>query len=195
MIAFFLPLLSLSVQGQQFLNHISAQQVGDEVFLAWEIGTGNTCDGTRIQRLNEDSVYQVIGEIVGVCGSISEPEPYSFKDTRPLPGQNNIYRLEFGPLGTSVPIEVYFLPLGVLDFRLLAPPGAAELKLVTTLDLDASDLVSIHDINGRLLGQYTLTGTSPYTIPLDEEPIGMLIFSIQRNGALRYATRFIRTNR
>jgi hypothetical protein len=109
-------ILSLSAgvfsQNSAILDEFSASENEGTVYLYWIITSGSTCDGIKIFRSNDSLNFIQIGEIGGVCGSSTAPQPYSFVDEFPETNGINYYRLELGYTGYS---ETIFLEM--IDFK------------------------------------------------------------------------------
>ena len=70
---FIIPLLAVcSAQAQTVLNRFAVSENSGRVSLDWQIGAGNTCNGTIILHSIDSVEFNPIGEIVGICGSTTE---------------------------------------------------------------------------------------------------------------------------
>ncbi len=78
------------------LNRFNVSEYRGQVYLAWELAAGSTCNGIRVERSEDGESFTRIGNIYGVCGSFSEPVSYDFTDTKPIINKRSYYRLEMG---------------------------------------------------------------------------------------------------
>ncbi len=99
-------LLFSALARAQVLSYFTAQNLGDRVFLNWEIRAGSICNGIDVERSEDGLNYTKIGDIQGVCGSPDFHQKYNYTDANPVAGAINSYRLILGTLGTSDTVEV-----------------------------------------------------------------------------------------
>ena len=95
-ILLFFSLQGLFAQRHPILGKFYLSENKGTVDLHWSIMEGSTCNGIQIYRSNDSIQFSKIGEISGVCGSISEEQSYTFSDVNPFRNQVNYYRLELG---------------------------------------------------------------------------------------------------
>lgn len=108
-IAFLLVVCSVFYGNAQVINITSffkASENQGKVLLSWQITEGNTCNGIQIFRGTDSTQLTQIGEIIGVCGSITEPIDYTFVDETFTENATYYYRLEFGTQGYSEIISI-----------------------------------------------------------------------------------------
>ncbi|MFT6000242.1 MAG: hypothetical protein ACI81P_002703 [Neolewinella sp.] len=121
-----------------------------EVVLTWS--TANEIDNDRfvIERRSLGRQWQAIGTVL--AGGDMENN-YEFADENPLNG-NNYYRLRqldfTGEFSLYGPVMAVFI---TDDFLVFPNPAAAEIRFGGTFS--ATDRISLHDANGRLLRQVT----------------------------------------
>ena len=117
--------------------------------LDWVIKGGNTCNGILIKRAGSDKVFEIIGEIQGVCGDNSKDEAYSFIDENPLVNQENFYQLTLGFTGYSDIISIPFYQFN----------GYPYIKTNNNLRFDSQYIgseLSIYSKSGQLIYQNTI---------------------------------------
>lgn len=154
-IVFILSLLgSIHAQdGHTILRNFSARQEGNTVLLTWVIKGGNTCQGTRIHRFENDSAFVQIGEYDGICGSASSDEKYEFADIAPLPNQTNYYRLELGHQGYTNVIQADFYTYSDKGYIVLGNPLITSSTIVFDNPKGEEHELSMYDANGKLVLQ------------------------------------------
>lgn len=121
-VVFLLVVSSAIGSSAQVINITSffkASENQGKVLLSWQITEGNTCNGIQVFRGTDSTQLTQIGEIIGVCGSITEPIDYSFVDENLNKNARYYYRLEFGTQGYSeiLSINVEGLFKGVSQAR------------------------------------------------------------------------------
>lgn len=125
LLKFFILVVFFGVQGisvAQFhpmLDDFSAFEYEGNVYLSWTISRGSTCNGIDIERSDNNSNFNIIGDIPGVCGSADFAQSYDWIDRSPLLNATNYYRLELGLNGhsESVSVEVISLTNGNYQVR------------------------------------------------------------------------------
>jgi len=100
-ILFFVSTLVGMAQVIDITSFIKANETQGKVLLTWQIVRGSTCNGIQIYRGTDSTQLTQVGEIIGVCGSITEPIDYSFVDEKLSKNNTYYYRLEFGTQGSS----------------------------------------------------------------------------------------------
>ena len=88
-------------QQHPILGSFTTDVYEEDVILSWVILSGSTCNGIRIYRSANNSEFEQISEIYGICGNINFPEKYTFKDENPIKNAHNNYKLELGIEGFS----------------------------------------------------------------------------------------------
>lgn len=83
-----------------------ASEANGKTLLSWQIVAGSTCNGIQIYRGTDSTKLIQVGEIFGVCGSVTEPVDYSFLDDKLTENTTYYYRLEFGTQGFSEIIAI-----------------------------------------------------------------------------------------
>ncbi len=181
---------AFSQEADQFLDDFFAVQQDEEVYLRWTILSGNTCDGTRIERSEDGVSFYEIGEIPGVCGSPDKPITYDFTDTKPIKNRINYYRLQLGFLGITSSKTVDFIMLGDEGYSIHPNPfSESAIFLFNNPDGERYEL-SIFDDRGQLLISYI---TSENKIRLDGKSItaGTYIFRLSTAGTVVKTGKFV----
>jgi hypothetical protein len=130
------------------LRSFSAVTAEKEVLLTWS--TANEIDNDRfvVERQSLDRQWQAIGTVLAGTGTENS---YDFSDENPLNG-NNYYRLRqvdfTGEFSLHGPVMAVF---STDEFLVFPNPAATEIRFGGTFS--ATDRISLHDANGRLLRQ------------------------------------------
>jgi len=160
------------------------------VFIEWTIDTGNTCNGTSIERRLPSGDYQEIGNISGICGSVSEPVDYEFLDNTPVPNVLVEYRLVLGNLGPSEPILFRYLDPSHGQFIILGLPSDDEIQLLPTATMSIPQQIVVYDSMGRSRLQETIDNQG-LLLDLSAYPSGQYFITVLENGREVYATQFV----
>ena len=170
-------LVSLSVQGQQFLSHFSLAEGNGKVVLNWTIDAGNTCFGIEIVRSIDGQSFTPIGTIGGICGSIDKSISYSFVDETPVGNQTNYYKLLLGLSAESEVISIDIVDLGSAGFQIRPHPVHQDGLLVFQNSTGEKHTLSIFQMNGHLLSEQQ-TQNDHFVLDLSVWPAGLYPFRI-----------------
>ena len=147
-------------QNNLILDSFSAFETEGIVHLDWVIKSGNTCNGIIIQRSVDSINFSIIGNITGVCGNLSSPQPYKYVDETPLKNSVNYYRLELGGFGFSKAIAVEVIDYGTKEYQVRPNPFNAEAKIYFKNPEKEVLNFSLIDLNGSVL--YSLFTNDDY---------------------------------
>ena len=111
------------------LGNFDVSQTKGKVFLNWQINAGSTCNGILILRSTDNINFIQIGEIKGICGSVSVPVNYSFTDENPVKNSFNNYRLELGNSGKSEILSLEYIDINNGGFQIRPNPVNTEAKI------------------------------------------------------------------
>lgn len=115
---------TMDAQEHPFLSYFQLRETAAGVELDWEMVQGNTCEGIEILRALDPSALEVTGSIPGLCGSISEPVPYTYTDTDPPELNTVYYRLKLGTNGFSSVRSITLTRLRSTDHRVYPSPAS-----------------------------------------------------------------------
>jgi hypothetical protein len=149
-----LPLLavaSFSAQAQEhpYLSQFQVIPGFGEVVLNWTMNAGSTCSGTRILRGYSPDDLQVVGDVLGLCGSISEPVSYSWVDEHPPELSVLYYRLDLGLNGPSSVQRVEFDQLISSEQRFFPSPNDGSGTLLLRVPSNARVDLTVWSADGR----------------------------------------------
>lgn len=170
-------LFDLFAQNNTILDKFTATESKGKVYLSWIISSGKTCDGTQIMRSDNNLSYSQIGEISGVCGSSSEPVPYSFTDESPVLNAVNYYYLELGTSGVSEIISVEIIGTGSDGYQVRPNPVADKAQLFIENKKNESHELWLYNMNGAIVGQLS-TNREYFEFDATDLPSGLYVFSI-----------------
>jgi hypothetical protein len=152
--------------------------VNNEVSIFFTIGKGYTCNGIDILRSDDGLFFSPIGDISGVCGSITSPISYSFVDNQPIQNKTNYYKLNLGGLGFSETKSITVLSTTDLGY-LLTPNPIQESGVLHFSNVNNEMFeILIVDLSGHLV-QLTSTREQNLTIKTDNLPIGFYTFVLR----------------
>ena len=137
-------------QPTAILDYFTAFEYKGSVYLNWMITSGSTCDGIKIYRSTDSLSFKEIGNIGGVCGSTSAPQPYSFTDENPDKNSINYYRLELGfnDFSEIISLEVIILESNKIQIR--PNPVVNKAKIYFENSIGEKFNLLLYDSNGRL---------------------------------------------
>lgn len=173
--------LSASAQPDAVLGRFSAYENDGVVYLNWSILSGSTCDGIRVYRSPDSLRFSQIGEISGVCGSVSFEQSYDFTDPEPIMNVKSYYRLELGNLGFTRAISIQVFDLGVNDFLMSPNPCDRQTTIRISNESGREQWFTLHDSGGRLVHE-KLTREELILVDVSLLPSGIYLFRTSENG-------------
>jgi hypothetical protein len=159
---------------------------GSRILINWKIAGGNTCSGIDILRTDNPQLgYSLVGFIDGICGSVSEPVPYSFLDEHPIPNKINYYKIKFGTQG-SEELQIGFIALN--EGGTLVAPNPMLDRAVLYVENSGYDTFEFYfyDAFGRLVRNESNIKTN--TVNLDRTGLkaGHYHFLLQGDNGAQY---------
>jgi len=150
-LGFWMTCQILTAQFHEFLDDFKVYKDDNRVILTWTMSAGSTCIGTGILRSTElDGEPEVIGEIREVCGSLGEPQSYTFIDENPVSGNTNYYTLELGFSGRSKPaLGINFIALDDTNYKVVPHPIKSVGKIYFENKNKTRHTLVFYDINGK----------------------------------------------
>ena len=167
----------LFAQEQTILDHFNVVESNGNLILNWQITSGKTCNGIQIYRSVNNTEFVQVGEIDGVCGSVTRPINYTFSDNNPAKNQVNRYRLDLGGYGNSETVSAEIISLDSKTYQLRPNPSSNSTILLFNNPKEELATISIYSLSGKL--QKTLT-TKNNTLFIDVESLekGLYFFNI-----------------
>jgi hypothetical protein len=172
-----LPFLATSQTADDILSKFFAVQQDDEVLIRWTITAGNTCEDTYIERSLDGISFERIGLISGVCGSPDQPITYDFYDTVPIPNRLNIYRLELGLYGYTLPQSAEFIVLNKFGYSLQPNPMGEKTTIIFQNPQEEQIRFFLYDMNGKTVMDFTTT-RDRITLYRNELGSGVFVFAL-----------------
>lgn len=182
-ITIFFLLSSLCLFAQDSLLNYFATTLTqqNEVYLNWEIKGGYTCNGINIYHSTDGTQYQLIGDIQGICGSLSTAERYSFTHNNPLVNSINYYKIELGFNGHTAYSSIHVYALNQWGYTLFPNPSNGIFNFYFKNNLNENIALILFDINGKNV--CLLNTTDNYMIiNLEDLPKGLYYYKIISNS-------------
>jgi hypothetical protein len=146
---FVVAFFSARAQEHPYLTQFQVAPGFGEVVLNWTMNAGSTCNGTRILRGYSPDDLQVVGDVPGLCGSISEPVSYSWVDEHPPELSVLYYRLDLGLNGSSSVQRVEFDQLINSEQRFFPSPNDGTGTLLLRVQPNARVDLTVWSADGR----------------------------------------------
>jgi hypothetical protein len=187
----FIPILSILLsimlsksmiaQDQLLLAGFIGKASKDVVLLQWTINSGQTCNGTIIERSADTIHFESIGEISGICGSSENPVPFNFTDESPYPNKLNYYRLELGGQGYSPVIGIPYFEYGNNASVAIPNPASSATTLYFENSHESPYYLELNSISGKRVIE--MTGkSSNVTLNLENLAAGIYVYQISIFG-------------
>jgi hypothetical protein len=140
-------------ENHPFIKSINLFQQEDIVVLRWVIHGGNTCQGMKIYRGENETEKLKIDQISGICGSTDSDEQYTFVDSNAVVNAFNYYTIEFGTQGISDPESIFFEQFGEDGLLVLTDPFNDQARVLFTNSDHASAVFRVVDRSGRVMNE------------------------------------------
>jgi hypothetical protein len=178
-------------QDVTILNNFNAFEAEGNVTLQWVIKSGSTCNGISIFRSTDGINFEIIGDIQGVCGNLSQPEPYSFVDVSPIKNAINCYKLELGNYGFSESVKIEIIDLAANGYQIRPHPVTTESKIYFQNKSFENFQLKLFDLNGKQIYNAT-TSTDFFVVNAAYLTSGMYFFRISdMNEAIRVSGKLV----
>ncbi|MBK6988850.1 MAG: T9SS type A sorting domain-containing protein [Bacteroidetes bacterium] len=174
---------SCFAQTHPILSRFIVSEINGRAFLSWSIIAGSTCDGIQIYRSVDSANFSRIGEIAGVCGSVSFEEPYDFTDNDPIKNSINYYRLDLGNQGFSQIVSVEIIDIESFGYQIRPHPAITEAKIYFDNSTLKEYQLTIYTINGIEVFS-TATKEDFFQLNTSLLQSGLYLFAISISGNL-----------
>jgi hypothetical protein len=144
---------TLFSQNNPILDNFSITQNNGKVYLNWIIKSGSTCNGIQIFRSANNSSFKEIGNIAGICGSVSSVTPYNFVDQNPEKNTINFYRLELGNNGTSQTLSIEIIDIEKEGSQVRPNPVYNEAKIYFNNNTKELNYLSVYNLSDKLIDE------------------------------------------
>jgi hypothetical protein len=176
----FLTSIAAHAQESAILSTFNGVESNGKVLLSWQIIAGSTCDGIRIFHSTDSINYTQVGEIIGVCGSFTEPVNYSFTHDMPHQNGRNYYRLQLGTLGKSPTVVVSLVDTKSAGYQIRPHPVNGAAMLYFENPNQQPHTLTVYNISGRQVEKY-YTSTNAFYIQPEGAANGLYLFTIADN--------------
>lgn len=163
----------LSMYGQKaesILDNLHLTEINGKIQILCIITAGKTCQGIEVWRKKEGEEYKKIGDIKGICGSVSAPVSYTFTDENPPKNETLIYKLYFGGYGYSDDREIKVSDFKELAYKAIPNPASDRARIYINASATISSNIHILNIYSPE-GQKILTLESNSTNEYFEIPV------------------------
>lgn len=153
----FLTMFLSSLYGQShyLLSRLEATRHENRIILGWAIKQGGSCFGIGILRSSDNTHFEKIGEISGVCGSTESEQVFTFTDEQPIKNKINYYKLELGFSGKTEPaLTVDFFDFARNASFVIPNPfkNTCKIKFINTSPGKYS--LQIYENNGKFISTF-----------------------------------------
>lgn len=169
--------MAAHAQESAILSTFNGVESNGKVLLSWQIIAGSTCDGIRIFHSTDSINYTQVGEIVGVCGSFTEPVNYSFTHDTPQLNGRNYYRLQLGASGKSPTVVVSLVDTKATGYQIRPHPVNGPAMLYFDNPNQQPHTLTVYNISGRQAEKYYTTNNAFYIQP-EGAANGLYLFTI-----------------
>ena len=146
--------VTTSASAQSLFKDLTVVQFGDSMLINWTLTAGSTCFDMHLKRAGQDTEFEDIFTVGGVCGGASD-QYYDYVDNQNLvsgtayryfvSASNGIY--------TSETVEILYVNAG--DMQLFVYPNPTQTAIQVTVDnsFTPSFFVELFSVDGKLLQQ------------------------------------------
>ncbi|NJC25891.1 putative Ig domain-containing protein [Neolewinella antarctica] len=139
--------------------------------LEWISASEEAFNYYELERLPEDaSGWEVVGAVAG-AGQVGEVRTYTYHDV--APPQSAYYRLRMVDLDDSFTYsDVVYLKRGIAAGELVVYPNPSDGEFTIQLPTDESTILTLYDLNGRVVWQRKATSTTTSLLQSKGSPDG-----------------------
>lgn len=132
------------------LSSFTFNNVDAGISLSFVIAGGNTCNGIDVfHKVGDTGVFKLAGQIPGICGHSSNDTRYDYVHEKPSALDTNYYYLDFGGVGPSDPVKIYYVPFN--GGEMVISQSIASLTVFLNNPAFSGAQVSLYNINGGLI--------------------------------------------
>lgn len=142
--------LKIYAQTISILDGFTGTAQSNQVQLRWTISTGETCNGTIIERSKDALNWEQIGDIPGICGSSSTAVSFNYIDSLPISNAINYYRLELGSRGYSEIIGVAFYNFEESSVVVIPNPVTTSATIYFEAKVFEAYTFALYDLFGKV---------------------------------------------
>ena len=160
------------------LKTFFASPTNSSVELNWVISAGFTCNGIQIFWSDDGTNFSQVGEIEGVCGSLSTALSYSFSHQTPSSNKTNYYKLELGFGSETQTISTFYVDLSSESYLILPNPAKENATIHFRNQSNRSIDFYLYDSNGRQVEKFNTVFDSKVELDVRLLPSGVYYFII-----------------
>ncbi|MFM7054363.1 MAG: T9SS type A sorting domain-containing protein, partial [Bacteroidota bacterium] len=182
-ICLFLPCFA-SGQVDTIFKTFSLAQTENGVLIQFTMFGGATCNGIRIERSEDQVLFETVYEIVGVCGSSSIETNYSLVDLDPIRNTTSYYRLDAGLQGQySETREITYIAYDEDGVTVFPNPCMESCSIY--IDNKSNDVIQCKLINTKgIMVLFESIRTNVWSPQTKFLPQGLYFYELtKRNGA------------
>jgi hypothetical protein len=181
-----------SAQQHELLGYFEGNIKNNQILLNWSVVKGKTCSGIRIFHSIDNVNYTEIGEIKGICGSVSDEITYNLVDFAPVSNEKNYYKLELGFQGYSTPLILDFQNISDNGYSIFPNPGVEKFQIFISGSGEPTELY-IYDLTGRLSGRFDSNSGQLFTVPTNDWKPGVYFVKIVKQGDIVATAKWVKS--
>lgn len=171
-----------TAQEHPFIAAFELTELEGNIRIDWTMQAGTTCNGTEVERSTDGASFAKVHRIDGICGSGTEPVPYTWLDEAPPEFTTLYYRVKLGINGYSSVKSVIFDQLTISDERFFPSPMADEATLILNVSSSATIDLLVYDATGRVVLQRTGVPGPSVPVSLVGHSSGVFAFRAESEG-------------
>ena len=188
-------MLTLVPAQHPFIEDFQVSQISGGVFVQWTLKQGSICQGIQIERRSgQEPTYTEVGNIEGVCGNVTEPESFSFLDTRPSFGEENHYRLVLGGNGATEDRTLFVHDYQNQEYVVLQDPYQQFIRLLPRRAGTGDRYYHIYSAMGAEFGQGALVKNTVTSISTAALAPGVYLIQVIETGEVIFSSSFLKSN-
>ena len=146
--------VTTSASAQSLFKDLTVVQFGDSMLINWTLTAGSTCFDMHLKRAGQDTEFEDIFTVGGVCGGASD-QYYDYVDNQNLVSGTTYQYFVSASNGiyTSETVEILYVNAG--DMQLFVYPNPTQTPIQVTVDnsFTPSFFVELFSVDGKLLQQ------------------------------------------
>lgn len=146
--------VTTSASAQSLFKDLTVVQFGDSMLINWTLTAGSTCFDMHLKRAGQDTEFEDIFTVGGVCGGASD-QYYDYVDNQNLVSGTTYQYFVSASNGiyTSETVEILYVNAG--DMQLFVYPNPTQTAIQVTVDnsFTPSFFVELFSVEGKLIQQ------------------------------------------
>jgi hypothetical protein len=171
-------------QSDTIFKVFQLKQVENGVLIDFTMFSGATCNGIRVERSTDGTLFETLHEFVGVCGSSSGESYYSYTDADPIVNRASYYRLDAGLQGLySDTRSIKYIDYGISGITQFPNPCSNDCSWYFENPNSEAYTCTIIDAQGKTIIMDIVKG-SVWKPETNSVPQGLYGYSIRKNYQL-----------